>query len=223
MDQRAINNYVTYQNCEWQFNPPRASHFGGVWERQIGTIWRVLDGMFSNLESHWLTHELLLTHMAKVTRIVNSRPIAMISTNPEQPKALSPNSLLTMKTRPLLPPPGVFLQQDLCSRRYWRCAQYLADQFWNRWKHEYLKSLQPRLKWNEVKSNLRVDDIVIMNDDSLRNQWPLGRIVKVMKSKDGMVRKVELVTMTDGRKSYYERALRIWYLLCILVNELRHY
>jgi hypothetical protein len=37
MNQKAITKYVTEQNCEWIFNPPHASHFGGVWERQIGT------------------------------------------------------------------------------------------------------------------------------------------------------------------------------------------
>ena len=47
--------------------------------------------------------------MAEVTGIVNSCPIAMISTDPEQPQLLSPNSLFMMKTRPFLPPPGVFM------------------------------------------------------------------------------------------------------------------
>ena len=208
LDQRIINNYVTNQNCEWQFNPPRASHFGGVWERQIGTIRRVLDGMFLSLGSHQLTHELLVTLMAEVTGIVNSRPIATISVDPEQPQPLTPNALLTMKTRPLISPPGVFSQEDLYSRRYWRRAQYLADQFWSRWKHEYLQSLQVRPKWNKVNSNLQVGDIVIINDDSPRNQWPLGKIVKAMKSKDGLVRKVELVTTIGGVKKCYERPIK---------------
>ena len=34
MDQKAIATYVTEQNCEWIFNPPDGSHFGGVWEHQ---------------------------------------------------------------------------------------------------------------------------------------------------------------------------------------------
>jgi hypothetical protein len=53
----AINRYVTDQNCEWLFNPPHASHFEGAWERQIGTIQQVLEGMFSSLGSHQLSHE----------------------------------------------------------------------------------------------------------------------------------------------------------------------
>ena len=76
MDQKAIATYVTEQNCEWIFNPPHGSHFGGVWERQIGTIRQVLNGMFSDLGPGQLTHELLVTLMAEVVGIVNSRPIA---------------------------------------------------------------------------------------------------------------------------------------------------
>ena len=55
MDQKSIEQYVTEQNCQWIFNPPHASHFGGVWERHINTIRRVLDGMFADLaDSFWI-------------------------------------------------------------------------------------------------------------------------------------------------------------------------
>ena len=47
--------------------------------------------------------------------------------------------LLTMKTRPLAPTPGQFVRQDLHARNWWRNAQYLADQFWVRWKKEYVQ------------------------------------------------------------------------------------
>ena len=74
MDQKSVERYGTEQGCEWLFNPPHASHFGGVWERQIGTIRRVLDAMFLEIGSAQLTHDLLVTLMAEVTGIVNSRP-----------------------------------------------------------------------------------------------------------------------------------------------------
>ena len=93
------------------------------------TIRRVLDVMFLSLGSHQLTHELLVTFTAEVTGIANSRPITTISADPEQQQPLTPNSLLTMKTGPLIPPFGVLSRQDLYSRHYWPRAQYLADQF----------------------------------------------------------------------------------------------
>ena len=38
LNQKVITKYVTEQDCEWIFNPPHALHFGGVRERQIGTV-----------------------------------------------------------------------------------------------------------------------------------------------------------------------------------------
>ena len=72
MDRRKIERFVAEQGCEWKFNPPHASHFGGAWERQIGTIRSVLDAMFAELGKAQLTHELLVTLMAEVTAIVNN-------------------------------------------------------------------------------------------------------------------------------------------------------
>ena len=78
MDQTRIQKFTAEQCCEWVFDPPHASHFGGVWERQIDTVRRVLDAMLMKIGRSQLTHELLVTLMAEVTGIVNSRPIATI-------------------------------------------------------------------------------------------------------------------------------------------------
>ena len=74
MDQTRVQKFVAEQGYEWIFNPPHASHFGGVWEQQIGSVRRVLDGTLLGIGRAQLTHELLVTLMAEVTGIVNSRP-----------------------------------------------------------------------------------------------------------------------------------------------------
>ena len=197
LNQKVITKYVTEQDCEWIFNPPHALHFGGVRERQIGTAKRVLDAMFLELGSPQLTHELLVTLMAEITGIINSRPIAVVPSDIDQPQPLTPNMLLTMKTRPLLPPPGVFTPEDVYSRRHWRRSQYLADPFWTR----FLQSHQKRTKWNERQPNLTEEDIVIMKEQSPRNQWLLGRVVEAILSKDGKVRKAKIAISRDGKKN----------------------
>ena len=97
MDQRRLEKYVRNQGCEWCFNPPHASHFGGIWERQIGTIRHVLNAMILELGGSQLTHELLVTLMAEVTAIVNARPITTVPSDTDEPQPLSPAMLLTMK------------------------------------------------------------------------------------------------------------------------------
>ena len=72
MDEGALKTYHADQGWEWSFKPPHASHFGGVWERQIGTIHRLLDAMLLELGKPQLTHELLVTLLAEVSAIVNA-------------------------------------------------------------------------------------------------------------------------------------------------------
>ena len=208
MDQKAVKRYASEMGCDWAFNPPHASHFGGVWERQIGTIRRVLDAMLLELGSAQLTHELLVTLMAEATGIVNARPISTVPSDSDEPQPLSPAMLLTMKARPLQSPPGIFVRQDLYSRRRWRRTQYLADQFWVRWRREYLQNLQRRPKWCERKRNLTAGDMVVLKTtDARRNHWPLGKIVQAIQSEDGQVRKAVVKIMRDGEMKTYLRPI----------------
>ena len=74
------------------------------------------------------------------------------------------------------------MKEDLYWHKRWRLVQFLANQFWNRWRVEYLPALQQRSKWNKQHRNLKTDDIVLVKDEcSPRCQWPLMvRKVKVM-------------------------------------------
>ena len=208
MDEGALKTFLADKGCKWLFIPPHASHFGGVWERQIGTIRRVLNAMLLDLGGPQLTHELLTTLLAEVSAIVNSRPIAAVPSDIEEPQPLSPAMLLTLKSRPLLPLPGNFGPQDLYARRRWRRAQYLADQFWVRWRTEYLQSLQKRPKWNERKRNLAAGDIVIVKDkEAHRNNWQLGKVVEAFASDDGQVRKANILVRKDGVQKTFLRPI----------------
>ena len=107
--------------------------------------------MLTQLGSSQLTHELLSTLMAEVTGIVNSRPLTAIPSDIDEAQPLSPSMLLTMKSRPLAPPYGNYVAEDLYARKRWRRVQYLADQFWSRWKQEYLQNLSGKT----IKSTCR--------------------------------------------------------------------
>ena len=209
MNHDKVERYVRDQGCEWLFNPPHASHFGGAWERQIGTIRRVLDATLAELGSAQLTHELLITLMAEVTGIVNARPIAAVPSDVDEPQPLSPSMILTMKTRPLGPPPGNFVPADLYARRRWRRIQYLADQFWIRWRREYLQAMQTRPKWEEPKRNLNAGDIVLVREQGAhRNDWPMGRITEAIESEDSHVRKAQVEMFREGKKKMFLRPIK---------------
>ena len=155
--------------------------------------------------------------MAEVTGIVNSRPIATVPSDVDEPQPLTPAMLLTMKSRPLGPIPGHFVQQDLYARNWWRKAQYLADQFWVRWRKEYLQNLQNRTKWEKRERNLAVGDIALVKEDNAhRNDWLLGRITEVTPSLDGKVRRAKVTVWKEGSVKTYDRPL------CSFVLLLKH-
>ena len=72
--------------------------------------------------------------------------------------------------------------------------QHLSNEFWARWKKEYLLGLQQRNKWTDSHKDLQIGDIVIIKDqDFPRNRWELGRVIKTNESQDGCVRSVQLL------------------------------
>lgn len=71
--QNSILSYLHSEGCAWEFNPPHASHMGGVWERMIGVTRRVLDCMLLQTGHTQRTHEVLCTLMAEVSAIINAR------------------------------------------------------------------------------------------------------------------------------------------------------
>ena len=178
----------------WRRNPPTASHMGGVWERQIRTIRAILAGLLRD-QGHALDDESFRTFMTEVESIINSRPLTYISDDPDDPEPLTPNHILTMKSKVMMPPPGAFQRADIYLRKRWRRVQYLANVFWTRWRKEYLTNLQGRPKWCRVKRNMKVGDIVLMPEDNVpRGQWRLARIVKVYPDKRNQVRSVQIKT-----------------------------
>ena len=134
---------------------PNASHMGGVWERQIRSVRNVLLAPMRNHGTQ-LDDESLRTLMCEAAAIVNSRPLSVQNVNdPMSLDPLTPNHLLTMKSKLILPPPGQFQRSDLYCRKRWRRIQYLANEFWSRWRREYLQNLQVRSKWqgeNEMRN-----------------------------------------------------------------------
>ena len=144
-----------------------------------------------------LDDESLRTLMKEEQNIVNSRPLTVNVMSPGAPEPLTPNHLLTMKVKVLMPPPGVFLRDDLYSRKRWRRVQHLTNEFWNRWRREFLHTLQVRQKWTKPRKNLAISDIVVVKDDHLpRNEWKLVRVEQTLPSEDDFVRKVILAIGT---------------------------
>ena len=193
-----INKHAVRRNVEWHFNPPGASHMGGIWERLIRTSRKVLLGLLGN--NCRLSDEGLQTLLCEVERIINSRPLTKVSDDINDSAPLTPNHLLLLAECPSVPP-GVFTETDVYKRR-WRCVQHFANEFWRQWLKQYLPELHKRSKWLQPKRNFIVGDLVLVTEENTpRGVWPLGLITETFESKDGLVRSVKVKT----RSSYLQR------------------
>lgn len=181
VDPKRLTTFLSSKQCDFVLNAPQASHAGGVWERQIKTVRNVLNFTLS-LSSGILSDASLRTVLYEVMAIVNSRPLTVDNLNdPCSLEPLIPNHLITVKTILALPPPGKFTKEDLYAQKRWRQVQYLTEQFWSRWKKEYLHNITVRQWWHTPKKNIQVADIVIDSDEMLpRTEWKLGRVTGLL-------------------------------------------
>ena len=107
INRELLNEGADYLVIKWKRNPPSASHMGGIWERQIRSIRAILSALFK-VHGTSLNDEALRTFMAEGTGILNSRPLTVDNLNSPDCLPLSPNNLLTMKTKVVLPHPVIF-------------------------------------------------------------------------------------------------------------------
>ena len=212
MDHSRIHTFLQSESCDWitwERNPPDASHMGGVWERQIRTVRTILSSLMKS-HKEVLNDEGFHTLIKEVECIVNSRPLSHEDVSDPSSEIITPNHLLTLKTKAVLPPPGTFTQSDTYCRKRWRIVQHLANEFWCRWRKEYLSGLQIRRKWTKKTRNFCVGDVVLLKEDSFspRNRWPTARVIQVFPNEDGLVRSVNLmVARPNGKKSTLKRPI----------------
>ncbi|XP_061394708.1 uncharacterized protein LOC133330267 [Musca vetustissima] len=86
-----IKSICCQMGLEFNFIPPRAPHFGGLWEAAVKSTKMLLN---NNLTESYLTFEELQTLVVEIEAILNSRPIAPMSDDPNDGEALTSGHLL---------------------------------------------------------------------------------------------------------------------------------
>ena len=189
LDEETLKESLANRGVKWFFNPPLAPHFGGVHESMIKAAKRAVMAILSNSD---VKDEELITAFTGAEALINSRPLTYQSASPHDDVPLTPNHFLFSQAG------GQFLPSRADSEQYrtvqrWRRVQELVSHFWKRWIREWLPTLNARKKWFKEEKDIEVDDIVIILDpDTPRGHWPLGKVRKACKGHDGHVRVVEV-------------------------------
>ncbi len=190
-----------YHTTVWNFNPPHASHFGGVYERLIAAVKRSLYHALP--VDHPTTDEEFSTTLVVVEGILNSRPLSYVTDDQDDPLPLTPADAIGLPPYRMVAsePPGGWKK-----KKAWHAHQRRLDTFWSRFQKEIVPHLQTTSKWHKQGSAPKVGDIVTLLDDQCRGKWPLARITKVTPSHDGIIRRVQVKT-PGGRP--FERAVHL--------------
>ena len=181
----------TDNTISWAFTAPKASWWGGVYERMIGTV---KSRLRASLGRARLTFRELETTLIEVEAIVNSRPLAAIKASPEEPIPISPGHFLIGRT-PVIVPEGNQSEDptDDVGKRL-RASRYMTRVLWKCFQRDYLAELQIRKKWkDEHDLEDLVGRIVIVQDESSpKARWQRGIIVSATRGRDGLIRSCEV-------------------------------
>ncbi|XP_063979066.1 uncharacterized protein LOC135163517 [Diachasmimorpha longicaudata] len=194
--QSAENNTKTHnalinQGIDWKFIPPLSPHFGGIWEAAVKCCKHHLVRVIG---SEVFTFEEMTTLIIDIEAILNSRPLAAMSSDPTDILVLTPGHFLIGDALTNVP------EKDFTSipnnrMSNWEHIQKVRRDFWVRWYKEYLNELNIRRKWNTGNQDIQLGSIVILKEDNLPPmQWRLGRMVELHPGKDNIVRVASIKT-----------------------------
>ncbi|XP_070855584.1 uncharacterized protein [Drosophila suzukii] len=142
--------FVVEKGIEWRFIPPRAPHFGGLWEAAVKSSKEILVRQVADAS---LTEA---DYLADTEAVLNSRPLTPTSTDLNEVDALTPGHLLIGQAL-RSPPQGLEPDAPTTGLRYskrWQLLSTLRQRFWQAWSKEYVYSLQRKTKWQTTSPNL---------------------------------------------------------------------
>nr|XP_034837462.1 uncharacterized protein LOC117993754 [Maniola hyperantus] len=206
---REIAHLLTLENTRWHFIPPQSPNFGGLWEAGVRSVKTHLKKVIGDST---LTYEELSTALTQIEACLNSRPLSVLSDDPNDPLPLTPGHFLVGE--PLLNVSDVnYCNKNISGIERWNVTQKMVNEFWKRWSKEYLLNLSHRYKWNSKKPEPDVNDIVVLRDDFLPpSKWLLGKIIAKHPGRDMLTR----VVTVKCKNGCYKRPLNK---ICVLTKS----
>lgn len=206
-----IAGYLAKHEVQWKFIPPSAPNFGGIWEAGVKSVKGHLRKLTGDTK---FTFEELSTFLSQIEAILNSRPICPMSIDVTDLNVLTPGHFLI--GQPLISVPEHDVTDIPLNRlSRFQYIQRLVQEFWIKWKRDYLNHLQSRSKWTTLTDNIKEGDMVVLHrDDIPPMQWDLGRISKCYSGPDGLIRVVDVTTAHSTYKRSISKISRLPSLDC---------
>ena len=172
-------------------------------EQLIGLMKRCLK---KTLGKACLNMTELNTILTEVEAVLNSRPLTYPYTDINDASPLTPSHFLCGYRLLTLPDTNAkeneadpdYIPSEMSTKALIKRAQYqktLINAFWTRWKTEYLTSLREHHTCRKRilnKKAVAIGDVVLIHDNTPRNQWKIDVVTSLHTGKDGLARSVSL-------------------------------
>ncbi|KRY82042.1 hypothetical protein T4D_17099 [Trichinella pseudospiralis] len=187
-----IQRTMIRHRIEWKFITERAPWNGGYWERLVRSVKNTLKKILGKAT---LDEEELTTVLCRIEAKINARPLTFVGDDVKDADALTPFHFLIGRSfvdLPMVSMPTTE-EDELPLNRKWRKRQQIILHFWKRWRNEYVMTFVSRMKWMTKRQEPKEGDIVLVKEDNTkRENWPIGRITSVLPGSDGLSRTVEV-------------------------------
>ena len=197
---KQLKKFNAAKGIRWRFNLARASWWGGLFERLVRSTKRCLK---KAVGSRRMTFEELQTEIIKIEAVLNSRPLTYIYEKdlavPVTPEHLhrGERTLDNYDDSDSSEIPEEFdlTREDAIAAVQKRAS--VVDHFWCRWQKEYLADLREVHQRHVQKKDpdIRIGDVVLIGDKKVKRcKWKLGKVIELVKGRDGVVRGAVLET-----------------------------
>ena len=133
--------------------------------------------MYNQFKKADINVEELLSAFAGAEGLINSRPLTYQSADARDVSPITPSHFLFGQFGGQFAP-EVEEQIYYGVKRRWKHVQLLIQHFGKRRMLELVPALNRRKKWQSVRQNRKVAEVVVViSADIPRGQWSLGRVV----------------------------------------------
>ena len=206
-----VQTYCSNHMINWHFITELSPWKGGMWERMIGLLKKILRRSFGRSR---VTIETFETFLAEAEAILNSRPLTRLSDNVNDPfTVIHPIDFI----QPYAKLGTEILEEDFQDPEYfnklepstkllkiWQSSQQYLDKCWEIFFSEYLSTLQERYQHMHKQGKSVAQEtpkegaVVVVNDEQKpRGYWKLGQIIQLKYRNDNQISSA-MVRMPNG-------------------------
>ncbi|XP_078370371.1 uncharacterized protein LOC144654153 [Oculina patagonica] len=167
----------------------------------------------------------LQTILTEIEATLNSRPLTYPYTDINDGPPLTPSHFLCghrLLTLPDTEENSDYIPHE-SAKELTRRAKYhqkIMQSFWKQWQREYLTGLREQHSSQKNKNisgeSVARGKVVLIHDETPRNQWKLGVIIQLHQGKDELVR---CVTLRTAKGNLLSRPIEKLYPLEVLTEE----